>query len=83
LSLARLESGHAPRRRVPERRGGEIPCLALPDIRELDGRIAMKTLETTNPPGPADSSARAPPKVTVRLSRAASVGFARQDSRTR
>ncbi len=74
-SLARLETGHTPSRRVPEWWGGDIPWLALPDIRELDGRIALKTLETTNALGLANSSARLLPKDTVCLSRTASVGF--------
>ena len=74
-SLARLETGHTPSRRVPEWWGGDIPWLALPDIRELDGRVALKTLETTNALGLANSSARLLPKDTVCLSRTASVGF--------
>jgi restriction endonuclease S subunit len=75
VSLARLETGHTPSRRVSEWWGGEIPWLALPDIRELDGRTAFKTLETTNALGLANSSARLLPKQTVCLSRTASVGF--------
>ncbi len=74
-SLARLESGHTPSRRVSEWWGGDVPWLALPDIRELDGRVAHKTLETTNDLGLANSSARLLPKNTVCLSRTASVGF--------
>ncbi|MGD1039153.1 MAG: restriction endonuclease subunit S [Roseiarcus sp.] len=73
--MARLESGHTPSRRVPEWWGGDIPWLALPDIRELDGRVATKTLETTNALGLANSSARLLPRDTVCLSRTASVGF--------
>jgi len=46
--LARLESGHTPSRSHPEWWGGTIPWLALPDIRELDCRLAQKTAETTN-----------------------------------
>jgi len=74
-SLARLETGHTPSRRVPEWWGGDVPWLALPDIRELDGRVAYRTLETTNALGLANSSARLLPKDTVCLSRTASVGF--------
>jgi type I restriction enzyme S subunit len=73
--LARLETGHTPSRRVPEWWGGDVPWLALPDIRELDGRVAYRTLETTNALGLANSSARLLPKDTVCLSRTASVGF--------
>jgi type I restriction enzyme S subunit len=73
--LARLESGHTPSRRRPEWWGGEIPWLALPDIRQLDCQVAMETTETTNPLGIANSSARVLPADTVVLSRTASVGF--------
>lgn len=73
--LARLESGHTPSRRHPEWWGGEIPWLALPDIRELDGKVALATKERTNELGIANSSARVLPKDTVALSRTASVGF--------
>jgi restriction endonuclease S subunit len=74
-SLARLESGHTPSRYHPEWWGGEVPWLALPDIRELDGRLVFDTAEHTNDEGIAHSSARVLPKGTVCLSRTASVGF--------
>jgi len=75
-SLARLESGHTPSRRCPEYwANGNLPWLALPDIRALDCRVAEKTLELTNDLGIANSSARMLPKDTVALSRTASVGF--------
>lgn len=73
--LARLESGHTPSRKRPEWWGGEIPWIALPDIRALDGRVALETAERTNPLGIANSSARILPVDTVVLSRTASVGF--------
>jgi type I restriction enzyme S subunit len=73
--LARLESGHTPSRRHPEWWGGNIPWLALPDIRELDCQVAEETLEMTNDLGIAHSSARVLPPGTVVLSRTASVGF--------
>lgn len=73
--VARLESGHTPSRRHPEWWGGEIPWLALPDIRALHGTVAMTTTENTNEAGIANSSARVLPKDTVALSRTASVGF--------
>ncbi len=73
--LGRLESGHTPSRYHPEWWGGEIPWLALPDIRRLDGQTAIETTEYTNPEGIAHSSARILPTGTVCLSRTASVGF--------
>jgi type I restriction enzyme S subunit len=73
--LAKLESGHTPSRKVPEWWGGEIPWLALPDIREVDGKVIDDTSEHTNEMGLANSSARLLPKDTVALSRTASVGF--------
>jgi len=75
LGLADLESGHTPSRRHPEWWDGDIPWLALPDIRALDGKVAMETKERTNPLGITNSSARILPKDTVALSRTASVGF--------
>lgn len=73
--IARLESGHTPSRRHPEWWGGDIPWLALPDIRQLDGNVAMDTAEHTNQAGLDNSSARLLPENTVALSRTASVGF--------
>lgn len=75
VELADLESGHTPSRKHPEWWGGDIPWIALPDIRALDGKVAMETKENTNPLGIANSSARILPKDTVALSRTASVGF--------
>jgi type I restriction enzyme S subunit len=73
--VARLESGHTPSRYHPEWWGGNIPWIALPDIRDLDGKIAYETCECTNETGIANSSARVLPAGTVVLSRTASVGF--------
>lgn len=73
--MARLESGHTPSRKHPEWWGGDIPWIALPDIRGLDGKVAMETKETTNALGIANSSARVLPAGTVVFSRTASVGF--------
>ena len=73
--LARLESGHTPSRSRPDWWGGDIPWIALPDIRALDGQIAMTTAESTNEEGIAHSAARVLPTGTVVLSRTASVGF--------
>jgi type I restriction enzyme, S subunit len=75
LSLARLESGHTPSRRHPEWWGGDVPWLALPDIRKLHGKVAMQTTENTNGKGLANSSARLLPVDTVCLCRDASIGF--------
>lgn len=76
MDVARLESGHTPSRRHPEYwENGDIPWLALPDIRALDCRIALETSEKTNALGIANSSARLLPENTVALSRTASVGF--------
>jgi type I restriction enzyme S subunit len=73
--IARLESGHTPSRYHPEWWGGDVPWLALPDIRAMDGKTAYDTSEHTNEDGLANSSARLLPAGTVCLSRTASVGF--------
>ena len=73
--LARLESGHTPSRGRPDWWGGDIPWIALPDIRRLDSRVAFETTETTNADGIKHSSARILPADTVVMSRTASVGF--------
>jgi type I restriction enzyme S subunit len=75
VKLAQLESGHTPSRYRPEWWGGDIPWIALPDIRALDGKVAYETSEYTNEDGIANSSARVLPAGTVALSRTASVGF--------
>lgn len=73
--LTRLESGHTPSRSRPDWWGGDIPWLALPDIRRVDGQTVLETTENTNEHGIANSSARVLPVGTVCLSRTASVGF--------
>jgi len=73
--IARLESGHTPSRYRPEWWGGDVPWLALPDIRKIDGQVVEETSEYTNQLGLDNSSARLLPKGTVCLSRTASVGF--------
>jgi type I restriction enzyme S subunit len=75
ISLARLESGHTPSRRHPEWWGGDVPWLALPDIRKLHGLVADDTTEYTNDLGIVNSSARLLPVGTVCLCRDASIGF--------
>lgn len=74
-SLARLATGHTPSRRCPEYWNGDIPWIQLPDIRALDGRVAMDTSEHINPLGIENSAAVRLPAGTVCLSRTASVGF--------
>ena len=73
--VARLESGHTPSRRHPEWWGGQVPWLALPDIRKLHGKLAHETTENINDAGLANSSARLLPTGTVCLCRDASIGF--------
>lgn len=73
--IAQLESGHTPSRHHPEWWGGDIPWLALPDIRNADGKEILETAEKTNKFGLENSSARLLPKGTVAMSRTASVGF--------
>lgn len=73
--VARLESGHTPSRDRPDWWGGDIPWIALPDIRAIDGSEAFETGETTNSEGISHSSARVLPAGTVVMSRTASVGF--------
>jgi len=75
LDLARLESGHTPSRRHPEWWGGDVPWLALPDIRKLHGKRAYKTTENINDAGLANSAARILPVNAVCVSRTASIGF--------
>ena len=75
LDVARLESGHTPSRRRPEWWGGDVPWLALPDIRKLHGKRAYETSENTNELGLANSAARMLPVGTVCVSRTASIGF--------
>ena len=75
LDACSLESGHTPSRRHPEWWGGDVPWLALPDIRKLHGKLAHETIENTNDAGLQNSSARLLPVDTVCLCRDASIGF--------
>lgn len=76
MKLARLESGHTPSRRHPEYwENGDIPWLALPDIRALDCQVAEETKEKITDLGLANSSARMCPADTVAMCRTASVGY--------
>jgi len=73
--LARLATGHTPSRRSPEYWNGDIPWLQLPDIRALDGHVALDTSEHITALGIENSAAVLLPSQTVCLSRTASVGF--------
>jgi type I restriction enzyme S subunit len=73
-SVARLESGHTPSRRVPGYWGGDIPWISLGDVSELNTRNKMSTCESITSLGEANSAARTLPVGTVVLSRTASVG---------
>ncbi|WP_454289019.1 restriction endonuclease subunit S [Rhizobium arsenicireducens] len=74
-SVARQETGHTPSRSHPEWWGGDIPWIGIRDARLHHGGVIQDTLQTTNPLGLANSSARLLPKGTVCLSRTASVGY--------
>ncbi len=74
--LARLESGHTPRKDTPEYwENGNIYWLSLQDIRALDGKIALDTKYKTNELGIKNSSARLLPLGTVCFCRDISVGY--------
>lgn len=75
LEVARLATGHTPDRKKAEYWNGEIPWISLTDIRELDGSIAVSTLQNVTKAGIANSSAVVLPKGTVCFSRTATVGF--------
>ncbi|EIV94542.1 restriction endonuclease S subunit [Frankia sp. QA3] len=74
-SLARLESGHTPSRRVSDYWGGNIPWIGIRDATANHGATIYETNESTNSLGIANSSARVLPAGTVCLSRTASVGY--------
>ena len=74
--LARLESGHTPRKSVPEYwDGGDVPWISLQDIRSADGLVIYETkLQPTNL-GIENSSARLLPAGTVCFCRDISFGY--------
>ncbi len=74
-SVARLESGHTPSRRVPEYWNGDIPWIGIRDATENHGRTISTTHQTVTQAGIDNSSARVLPAGTVCLSRTASVGY--------
>ena len=74
--LAKLESGHTPRKSKPEYwENGNIPWISLQDIRKAHGKIITETKFMPNENGIKNSSARLLPKGTVCFSRDISVGF--------
>jgi type I restriction enzyme S subunit len=74
--LARLESGHTPRKSVPEYwDGGSVPWLSLQDIRGADGRVISETKLKPTMLGIDNSSARLLPAGTVCFCRDISFGY--------
>ncbi len=74
--LARLESGHTPRKSVPEYwDGGSVPWLSLQDIRAADGRVISETKLKPTMLGIDNSSARLLPAGTVCFCRDISFGY--------
>jgi len=73
--VARLATGHTPDRERKDYWGGDIPWISLTDIRELDTRITMQTLQNVTALGIENSSSVRLPAGTVCFSRTASVGF--------
>jgi len=76
IDVATLESGHTPRKSVPEYwEGGNVPWICLQDIRAAHGKIIYETLYMPTMLGIDNSSARLLPEGTVCFSRDISVGF--------
>jgi len=74
--LARLESGHTPRKTVPEYwKGGKVSWISLQDIREAHGKVLDETKLMPTELGISNSSARMLPPGTVVFSRDISVGY--------
>ncbi|WP_423708766.1 restriction endonuclease subunit S [Undibacterium sp. WLX3042] len=74
--LAKLESGHTPRKTVPEYwENGDIPWISLQDIRNADGRELFDTKYKPTQIGIDNSSARILPKGTVCFCRDISFGY--------
>ena len=75
-SLARLESGHTPRKSVESYwAGGDVPWISLQDIREADGKVIFDTKFHPTNDGIANSSARLLPVGTVCFCRDISFGY--------
>jgi len=76
IDLARLESGHTPRKSIQEYwEGGDVPWISLQDIRAAHGTVIAKTKFMPTRLGIENSSARLLPKGTVCFSRDISVGY--------
>jgi type I restriction enzyme, S subunit len=76
IDLARLESGHTPRKTKPEYwTGGKVPWICLQDIREAHGKVLVDTKLMPTELGISNSSARMLPPGTVVFSRDISVGY--------
>lgn len=76
VEIARLESGHTPRKSVTEYwKDGDIPWISLQDIRAAHGRVINHTKYMPTIKGIENSSARLLPAGTVCFSRDISVGF--------
>ena len=75
-SVARLESGHTPSKRMPNYWGGNVQWVSLHDTKSLDGREIRETSKTITEEGLKNSSARLLPPGTVVFSRTATVGKA-------
>lgn len=74
--VARLESGHTPRRTVDAYWNGSIPWVSLHDTESLDQNYIYDTTMTVTQLGIDHSSARLLPAGTVVFSRTATVGKA-------
>lgn len=74
-TIARLEGGHTPSRRVPEYWNGDIPWIGIADATQNHGRAIYETLQTIAQSGVDNSSTRLLPGGTVCLSRTASIGY--------
>lgn len=74
-SVAKLESGHTPSRKVSEYWDGQIPWISLQDADRLGALTINSTRETFGPEGLANSSARLLPAGTVVLQRTANIGL--------
>lgn len=75
-TVAKLESGHTPSRRIPRYWNGTIPWVSLYDTEALNGREIHSTQRRVTQEGIDNSSARILPAGTVVLSRTATVGKA-------
>jgi type I restriction enzyme S subunit len=74
--LSRLESGHTPRKSIPEYwDDGDVPWISLQDIRAADGLVISETKLRPTPLGIENSSARLLPAGTVCFCRDISFGY--------